>query len=776
MKSYRDLSEMGSVSGSIEKVIDDLGRVGLTSEEAEKFGSMLKKVAPELGSFGGSVSTGREKLVGLVQSMLGGETERAMARIGYGADEMRDATADYVKKQTNLGLAQGATQKELREGSVKYMESLRGLQELTGMQRDEAQKLMDEQQADARWALTLKRIEAEEGKDAADRARMGMAAFSAEFGKKSAAGLMEQIANRGAVAGELSAQIQVATNGEAMRSFDKLIRDKNYKISDLIVDTAQGVDTNTKRLSGSLMAAGTQIEAVTGDYQLVAGGYRNSERTRADTDKAIADIEKNAGKRLEDNVQNEQVARKLRIAADKALYEIGDLVIAGFKGLTEIMYKFAKAMAKTIDFMYGLIGKTTNYADQFKDADDFKNDIGEANKAKQALMSDLEKAKADLAQSEQQTADGKQAQNDLAKQIQEKAAAITEMEKAARAEQDISRRKILAADIAKEKRELNELNYQARAASKNGKIDNDEILAQRKKRVADLEAKNAETDKEILNAQKKLLEYQTKTGEGISGSGAEAGATGQQTNAQGQLVGQEQLEARKTAAAGLSQGVAGRTNDALSKLNFKNRTENTGGGEADPALIGLAEKISQAFPNSTFTALNDKFHKDQRQGSSHTLGKALDVVLNPAPKTPEEAAIFREKMKDLGANKVLDEYFANKSAGTTGGHFHAEVARDGGIFSGPQEGYPVILHGNEAVVPMPNLDNFVSDVKKDSLDSIKGMGTGNKEPIIQKIESGISPEFMNSMIEMMADKFDEMIRHLDNSHSTQEQILTYTKA
>jgi hypothetical protein len=623
--------------------------------------------------------------------------------------------------------------------------------------------------------MTLRRIEAEEGPEAMKRARMAMAAYSAEFGKQSANDLMEQVANKGAVVSEASARAQQSTLGEGYRNFRKVI-DGTSDSTHMIIDTSKAISKNMGTLDGSIMAAGKGIEGVSGSYEQMNGAVRNSNRTYEDVQKSIAEKSKITGDRLDKNVDIEQQSRQMRIAADKALYEIGDLVIAGFKGLTEIMYKFAKAMAKTIDFLYGLTGRTTNYADQFKDADDFKNDIQEANKAKQSLMSELEKAKADLAQSEQQTADGKQIQNDLAKQIQEKASAITEMEKAARAEQDINRRKELNADIAKEKRELNALNYQAREASKNGKIDNDEVLAQRKKRVTDLEARNAQTDKEILDAQKKLLEYQTKTGEGISGSGAASGANSITNNAQGQQVGKEQLEARQAAAAGLSQGVSGRTNDALSKLNFKNREENTGGGEADPSLIGLAEKISQAFPNSIFTALNDKFHKDQRKSSSHTQGKALDVALNPAPKTPEEAAIFREKMKDLGASKVLDEYFADKNAGTTGGHFHAEVARDGGIFSGPKEGYPVILHGNEAVVPMPNLDNFVSDVKKDSLDSIKGMGTGNKEPIIQKIESGISPEFMNSMIEMMAGKFDEMIRHLDNSHSTQEQILTYTKA
>ena len=57
-----------------------------------------------------------------------------------------------------------------------------------------------------------------------------------------------------------------------------------------------------------------------------------------------------------------------------------------------------------------------------------------------------------------------------------------------------------------------------------------------------------------------------------------------------------------------------------------------------------------------------------------------------------------------GRGKVIDEYL-NPQSSTTGGHIHVELAkgyRNGGIATGPTSGYSAMLHGTEAVVPLPD--------------------------------------------------------------------------
>lgn len=768
LKSYRDLSEIGSVSGSLEKLKDDLGKVGLTSEEAQKFGDMMKKVAPELASFGGSVTAGKDKLIGVVQGMIGpnNEIERAMARIGYGAEEMRDATADYIAKQSRLGLAQNKTNEELRQESSKYMVTLRELGELTGMSRDEAQKLMDQQQSEYRYGEYLRNLEMSGKTEEAANMRAYMASYEKTFGKDAANGLMELMVNKGAMVGEASVKAHLSTQGQA---YEQALKAQKGQIDmyDGLKNTAAGMRKNMDQLGDTYNIAGQGVGALAGSNEQLVGMQKIEGQTREEIAKRLKDDMGKTGDRLDQNTKMEQQARALRISADRAMWEVGNATVSIFEKINTVVFSFGKGLATIIDTISAVIPgmKTTHLADSFRDKSDNERDMANVAKEKANLLAEQARLQKEIADSTTNNAE-------LGKQIQEKQKAITAAEAEARKLKGDDR--IAAnAEIAKEKAQLRQMEQ---LAKEQGTGDQQKQLLVREERLQKLKEQLAAEDKRQQELER---EAQTLGGATKSVAGAEtatkvvaAGANSIANNAQGQQVGKEQLESRKNAAAGLSQSVAGRSDEALNKLNFKNRAENTGGGGVDPALIGLAEKISEAFPNSTFTAMNDKFHQDKREGSRHTQGKALDVALNPAPKTPEEAAAFREKMKDLGASKVLDEYFADKSAGTTGGHFHAEVARNGGIFNGPQEGYPVVLHGNEAVVPMPNLDNFVSDVKKESLDSVKDTSPPTATTTQQQVDtSGIE-----LIADMLTSKFEDMISQLEAANDTLKNLLTYTKA
>jgi len=133
----------------------------------------------------------------------------------------------------------------------------------------------------------------------------------------------------------------------------------------------------------------------------------------------------------------------------------------------------------------------------------------------------------------------------------------------------------------------------------------------------------------------------------------------------------------------------------------------TGDVQADnaplsPKLIDLAKKIQSEVPNfSYFSGFNDRFHNVMSPSSKHTEGLALDFVVGNY--TPEMAAEIMSQLKGFGASHVRDEY-ANPSTNATGPHFHVEIPEflKGGIASGPESGYPALLHGQEAVVPLPD--------------------------------------------------------------------------
>ena len=163
----------------------------------------------------------------------------------------------------------------------------------------------------------------------------------------------------------------------------------------------------------------------------------------------------------------------------------------------------------------------------------------------------------------------------------------------------------------------------------------------------------------------------------------------QNAAALGQAMGNRpQLNLGPNAAAGGT--------DPLAGLNVKSQNERRSSGFYNPQLIELAKKVQEMYPGVTFTGIND------RDDGAHGRGEAIDFVLpDMAVGDIEKGKQVIESLRALGfTGKVLDEYnFPSSRA--TGPHFHAQLA-NGGIVSGPKSGYGAMLHGTEAVVPLPD--------------------------------------------------------------------------
>lgn len=136
----------------------------------------------------------------------------------------------------------------------------------------------------------------------------------------------------------------------------------------------------------------------------------------------------------------------------------------------------------------------------------------------------------------------------------------------------------------------------------------------------------------------------------------------------------------------------------LSGLRIKS-PESTAGGMTSDKLANTARAIQEKLGGDLkhFSAFNDSYH--QGTNSKHAQGQALDFTITD----PSKAAVIADMVRGMpGVSKVLDEY-SNPSARATAGHIHAEVsAQLGGIASGPTSGYRAVLHGTEAIVPLPD--------------------------------------------------------------------------
>jgi peptidoglycan hydrolase-like protein with peptidoglycan-binding domain len=114
------------------------------------------------------------------------------------------------------------------------------------------------------------------------------------------------------------------------------------------------------------------------------------------------------------------------------------------------------------------------------------------------------------------------------------------------------------------------------------------------------------------------------------------------------------------------------------------------GGDITDDVSGIVGDVLKDFKvkNPTvkvnITSGNDKFHHGLSYNSTHKLGKAVDLTLNPANK--ETKAAFEEILKSYVAKdskfKYINEY-DHPSKASTGGHFHLQYGENAGGGAGP---------------------------------------------------------------------------------------------
>jgi hypothetical protein len=137
--------------------------------------------------------------------------------------------------------------------------------------------------------------------------------------------------------------------------------------------------------------------------------------------------------------------------------------------------------------------------------------------------------------------------------------------------------------------------------------------------------------------------------------------------------------------------------------------------------------------------------------SNHNFGRALDLNSN--------------QVSALSGNGLLNKYGFNTIPNDPP---HIEMASSGGVFSGPESGYPVMLHGNkETVVTKPQFDEMANVVKKESVTTaINNLGSTTTSAPAE------TPSIiLQELLVLMEDKFDEMISQLSTSNTISDKLL-----
>jgi hypothetical protein len=225
---------------------------------------------------------------------------------------------------------------------------------------------------------------------------------------------------------------------------------------------------------------------------------------------------------------------------------------------------------------------------------------------------------------------------------------------------------------------------------------------------------------------------------------------------------------------------------AAAGLRLKQGDTQKAGAKIDPKLLEMAEKAQKNIPGfNYFSAFNDDYHQENTPNSRHTKGLAFDFTVNPGrglnKPSKEQSDLIIDLLKGYGAENVKNEYEDTSGKFRTGGHFHAELplpkAYDGGVFDGPKGGFPVELHGREAIVPMPNPGDKIS-IDKAQKDSTTSATKGALSSVVADSTTSTkdnSSTILMDLYTMMEEKFDDLIDKMDTNNKYTDKILKYSQ-
>lgn len=618
-KGYSDLAKSGGAAADgMTGVFEDAKNLGLSMNELGDFVGVITKNAPDLALFAGNVADGRKQLASMGRALEGSREE--FIRLGMNMIDVTGGMASYIRLQSRLGQAQGKSTDELAAGAKRYLVEMDALAKATGMQREEAEKALEQVRSQERFraAMDELRAQGEEGRARAAEVEKTYLKLLASGAKDVAQGFAD--IQSGALTTEKAVQANILTQGEIMVSSQKL-RDGLIKNTEAFqgIGRAAGEGAGAFRSLAQFGAAGDVI----GDYaQATELGIR-AQQDQTEIEKRVAEMQKGQIAGTDKLTKNQSELITTQIKANEALERF---VFAGIDPAQKAMIALAKATATSADKLNEVFGITAPKGA----TPEAQAQIDENTKELEQLQPTIDKLRETFDRSM-------------------KDATLMQRMGFGRTEE------------------------QKRAA--------EELKA--------AEAKASALKRGIASAQ----------------SGAAAGTMPEGATAAPPAPAAAPAPAAPGAAAPAAPGdkvSMGRQELESAGLRVKAGDVQAEGAAINPRLIQLAKKVQSEISGfQYFSGFNDKFHQENSPSSTHTQGLATDFTVAPRP-APDVGRAIVNQLKSMGFTTAIDEY-NNPSAKSTAGHFHAAIqAADGGVFTGPKQGYPAELHGTEAVVPLPD--------------------------------------------------------------------------
>jgi muramidase (phage lysozyme) len=212
VEAYRQVGAVGGIAaGGMTELYDQAIASGLSIGQ---FAKVIANNSETLARATGSTAEGAKVLSQLAQ--VGATTERQFLALGISFEQQRDFQAKFLEQNRLTGrIAMGDT-RALTEASKQYIFQLDELSRITGLSREQAAKLLDEQNKNVRLRASIRIAERDYGADVGKAMRNAI--FIIGNAGENTAKLGEGFADLmgpGGASTEAARNLQIATGGAA---------------------------------------------------------------------------------------------------------------------------------------------------------------------------------------------------------------------------------------------------------------------------------------------------------------------------------------------------------------------------------------------------------------------------------------------------------------------------------------------------------------------------------------------------------------------------------
>jgi predicted chitinase len=756
-KSYQEISRTGAIgAGGMTEVYQNLKQFGYGIDELGNMGALLADNGKNLALFSGSVSRGTGQIADLAQSVKDSDLRRQFMNLGLSVDAQNQMIAGYAVQQGRLGRATDVTTK----GMAAYVREQEILTRLTGQSAREMQEQFEAQLQMDDFMAGIMDMPAE----AQEQAKIVINQLSAiDPSGKLARGFAASINGLGHTTEE-GAQMFAASNGKSQEAAMALAKG-TLSASDYLQQYGDAVSQNIPTMKGLSKVGANYMGNLATNVRLTQLSGKGFAKVFDETGKAVDnaaagfDDSTNAASELRiaqmnsrDSMENflQHGVKPVTMGMELLAKAIDKLLgfLPGSSSIADAKKEQQRLETERAKAAQDLAARQKQMAEEAKKRAELEQAKKEGKPAEQiqqkeqelkqtqekinASGGDLALATAALAGQQTNIINENEKKLEQLKKQNAQAEAETRRQLiAAKAEEDrikiekeaaeaaaarLAAEKKAKEDIEKAQAERKRLEEQeirdARAAAQQ-KLEekNQRASTQRANKAASLKAPDLVKDTDLLDRLNKG---------GITDTKAQANILAQIKAESGGVPKSESL---KYSGKRLFE-LFGAGNTAGNKVRFKSVEE----------ASALAAKGEEAVGNLIYGGRmgnkEDEGYRYRGRGMIQITGKenyekygkiiGQDLVSNPDlandPEIAKQIAVayFQEKQK----NKVnLSDISAiGRAVGYAGGKaetdkraqlaqmYESQIpkAADGDVLSGPKSGYRAVLHGTEAVVPLPD--------------------------------------------------------------------------